>query len=89
MSQPDTTEPARIHVKQFNGRTWVAQAVDPDRQGAGFAWGAALAALDYYSHAHTDGRPPLFYLDIVNVRALRTTCTQLGVPIRGFVPSVA
>jgi hypothetical protein len=86
MTDPDTTEPARIHVKQFNGRTWVAQSVG---EGTGFAWGAALAALDYYSHAHTDGRPPLFYLDIVAVRQLRSTCTQLGVPIRGFVPSVA
>lgn len=81
-----TDQPAHIHVKQFNGRTWVAQAVGA---GEGFAWGAALAALDYYSHAHTDGRPPLFYMDIVQVRELRTTCTQLGVPVDGFVPSVA
>lgn len=85
----DQQEPARIHVKQFNGRTFVAQAVDPDGQGAGFAWGAALAALDYYSHAHTDGRPPLFYLDIAAVIELRKTCAGLGVPVRGFVPSVA
>lgn len=87
MTQHDTPpQQGRIHVKQFNGRTWVAQAVG---EGHGFAWGAALAALDYYSEGHTDGRPPLFYLDIAGVRQLRTTCTQLGVPVRGFVPSVA
>lgn len=84
MTQPDATTQRtpipcpRITALRVAGRTWLART---EGAGCGAAWGQALAALDYRSHATTDGCHPTFWIDEDALRVLIVECSRLGVRV--------
>lgn len=81
------TPPApRIVIRHHRGRDWIARA---EGAGHGPAWGMALAALDYRSHAVTDTTPPVFWVDVDAMRQLRCDCIALGVRVELHTRSTA
>jgi hypothetical protein len=78
---PQTRAPLpapRIAVRLVAGRLWTAQV---EGAGQGSAWGAALGALDFRSHAVTNGYPCTWWISEDALRALRAECGRIGVRV--------